>query len=231
MSARWRRSWRNPLPPRTSTLSCCPSSRARRCWWPQSGFTGCWHFGDAARTGSWNQVALDAQSSQILAMLAFQGLRPASVGMACGLLAAFGLTRLISGFLFGGPTEPGFATHFYRCALRLGACPLLCFLHQWVVDSMLVLMDRSPLVFSMCKTLTAYVYWPIFSGLDKKTPRRYRIRAVRGGLIQSELFATDGSLRRLEAWSFSQRSRPHSLDKQSAHRGRVARSRGCRAAA
>ena len=34
-------------------------------------------------------------------MVMIQGLGPALVGMACGLAAAFGLTRLIASFLFG----------------------------------------------------------------------------------------------------------------------------------
>jgi putative ABC transport system permease protein len=34
-------------------------------------------------------------------MVVFQGMRLALVGIAIGILAAFGLTRLLAGFLFG----------------------------------------------------------------------------------------------------------------------------------
>src|SRR3984893_3467367 len=47
------------------------------------------------------RLALGAESSRIRNMVVFQGLRPALAGMGCGLAAAFALTRLLAGFLFG----------------------------------------------------------------------------------------------------------------------------------
>jgi ABC-type antimicrobial peptide transport system permease subunit len=47
------------------------------------------------------RLALGAESSHIRNMVVFQGLRPALAGVVCGLVAAFGLTRLIATFLFG----------------------------------------------------------------------------------------------------------------------------------
>jgi predicted permease len=50
------------------------------------------------------RLALGAESIQIRNMVVFQGLRVASVGVAIGLVAAFGLTRLIASLLFGVKT-------------------------------------------------------------------------------------------------------------------------------
>jgi ABC-type antimicrobial peptide transport system permease subunit len=47
------------------------------------------------------RLALGAESSRIRNMVVMQGLRPALAGIACGLAAAVGLTRLIASFLFG----------------------------------------------------------------------------------------------------------------------------------
>jgi predicted permease len=47
------------------------------------------------------RMALGAESSHIRNMLGLQGLRPALAGVVCGLVAAFGLTRVITGLLFG----------------------------------------------------------------------------------------------------------------------------------
>ncbi len=47
------------------------------------------------------RLALGAESSQIRNMVVYRGLRLAVAGVACGLAAAFGLTRLIASFLFG----------------------------------------------------------------------------------------------------------------------------------
>jgi hypothetical protein len=46
------------------------------------------------------RLALGAESSRIRNMVVVQGLRPVAVGMACGVAAAFGLTRLLSSLLF-----------------------------------------------------------------------------------------------------------------------------------
>ena len=47
------------------------------------------------------RLALGAPPRHIRNMVALQGLRPALVGVVCGIGAACGLTRLIAGFLFG----------------------------------------------------------------------------------------------------------------------------------
>lgn len=47
------------------------------------------------------RLALGAESRNILRLVVVQGLRPALVGVACGLAAALALTRPIAGFLFG----------------------------------------------------------------------------------------------------------------------------------
>jgi ABC-type antimicrobial peptide transport system permease subunit len=47
------------------------------------------------------RLALGAESRAILNMIVMQSLRLALAGAACGLAAAFGLTRLIASFLFG----------------------------------------------------------------------------------------------------------------------------------
>jgi predicted permease len=53
------------------------------------------------------RLALGAESSRIRNMVVSEGLRPALAGMLCGLAAAFGLTRLIAGFLYGvKPWDP-----------------------------------------------------------------------------------------------------------------------------
>ena len=53
------------------------------------------------------RMALGAESSQIRNMVVRQGLRLALAGVACGLAMAVGLTRLLSGFLFGvKPWDP-----------------------------------------------------------------------------------------------------------------------------
>jgi ABC-type antimicrobial peptide transport system permease subunit len=53
------------------------------------------------------RLALGAESSDIRNMVVRQGLRPALVGVVCGLTVALGLTRVIASFLFGvKPWDP-----------------------------------------------------------------------------------------------------------------------------
>ena len=47
------------------------------------------------------RLALGAESGSIRNMVVLQGLRPALVGVVCGLAAAFGVDTLIASFLFG----------------------------------------------------------------------------------------------------------------------------------
>jgi putative ABC transport system permease protein len=54
-----------------------------------------------------SRLALGAQSGHIRTMILVQGVRPALAGVVWGLVAAFGLTRLLSSFLFGvKPWDP-----------------------------------------------------------------------------------------------------------------------------
>jgi predicted permease len=53
------------------------------------------------------RMALGAQSGEVRTMVVSQGMRLALTGAAIGILAAFGLTRLLQGFLFGvTPRDP-----------------------------------------------------------------------------------------------------------------------------
>jgi ABC-type antimicrobial peptide transport system permease subunit len=53
------------------------------------------------------RVALGAKQADILAMVMRQGLVLALSGVAIGILAAFGITRLMTSLLFGtSPTDP-----------------------------------------------------------------------------------------------------------------------------
>jgi ABC-type antimicrobial peptide transport system permease subunit len=47
------------------------------------------------------RLALGAESNDVWNMVIFQGMRLALVGVTIGILAAFGLARLLGGFLFG----------------------------------------------------------------------------------------------------------------------------------
>jgi len=50
------------------------------------------------------RLALGAQVAQVRNMIVLQGMRLALLGIAIGIIAAFGLTRLIANFLFGVKT-------------------------------------------------------------------------------------------------------------------------------
>jgi putative ABC transport system permease protein len=53
------------------------------------------------------RMALGASRSQVLLLICKQGLRLATIGLAAGLVLAFGVTRLMSKILFGvSPTDP-----------------------------------------------------------------------------------------------------------------------------
>jgi ABC-type antimicrobial peptide transport system permease subunit len=47
------------------------------------------------------RLALGAESGQVRKMVVFQGMAFALIGVAVGVVAAFGLARLIASFLFG----------------------------------------------------------------------------------------------------------------------------------
>ena len=65
------------------------------------------------------RVALGAGSHDMLRLVIVQGLRLAGIGMAVGLAAAFGLTRLLSSLLFGVKATDPMA--FGAVALTLAA--------------------------------------------------------------------------------------------------------------
>lgn len=73
------------------------------------------------------RVALGAQSRNVLALVVGQGMKLALTGLAIGLAASFGLTRLMSQLLFGiSPTDP---LTFAGIALLLtGVALLACYL-------------------------------------------------------------------------------------------------------
>jgi ABC-type antimicrobial peptide transport system permease subunit len=53
------------------------------------------------------QMAVGARSSQVRNMVVFQGMRLALIGVAIGIVASFGLTRLLASLLFGvQPRDP-----------------------------------------------------------------------------------------------------------------------------
>jgi len=73
------------------------------------------------------RIALGAESAVVRRMVVWQGFRMAAVGLAVGMLAAFGLTRLLESLLFGtSPTDP---LTFGAVTALLGA---VAFVASWV---------------------------------------------------------------------------------------------------
>jgi putative ABC transport system permease protein len=69
------------------------------------------------------RIALGATRANVLALVVGQGLRLFLLGMAAGSLAAFGLTRFMSGILFG--ISAGDPSTFVCVTLLLGAVAFL----------------------------------------------------------------------------------------------------------
>jgi ABC-type antimicrobial peptide transport system permease subunit len=73
------------------------------------------------------RLALGAQTGNLLRMLLGQGLRLAAVGVALGLLAAIGFTRLLQGLLFGiSASDP--LTFAVIALLLVGVALLACWI-------------------------------------------------------------------------------------------------------
>ena len=71
------------------------------------------------------RVALGARSGDVLRLVVAQGMVPALIGVAIGLGGAYGLTRLLSSFLFGvtaTDTVTFVATAVVLTGVALGAC-------------------------------------------------------------------------------------------------------------
>ena len=73
----------------------------------------------------WQERMEDRRESDVLRMVVAQGMLPALIGVGIGLGGAYGLTRLLSTFLFGvTPTDPVtfIATAVLLTGVALGAC-------------------------------------------------------------------------------------------------------------
>jgi ABC-type antimicrobial peptide transport system permease subunit len=71
------------------------------------------------------RIALGAQRGTVLRLVMSDGLRMAGIGVAVGLIAAFGLTRLLSGMLYGvSTTDP--LTFIVIAALLILVAALAC---------------------------------------------------------------------------------------------------------
>ena len=71
------------------------------------------------------RMALGAQRSEVLRMVGGEGAKLAALGMALGILASFGLTRLIGNLLYGvQPAEPAVmaTSAFVLASIALLAC-------------------------------------------------------------------------------------------------------------
>jgi ABC-type antimicrobial peptide transport system permease subunit len=73
------------------------------------------------------RMALGAQTRDVIGLVVRQGMTLTMIGMAIGLIAAFGLTRLIEDLLFGvSATDP--VTFFAIALLFATAALLACYL-------------------------------------------------------------------------------------------------------
>jgi putative ABC transport system permease protein len=76
------------------------------------------------------RIALGAETGNVLRMILGQGLRLAVIGVGLGLAASFGLTRLMSGLLFGvKPTDP--ETFVLVTAALLIVALAACWIPAW----------------------------------------------------------------------------------------------------
>jgi putative ABC transport system permease protein len=76
------------------------------------------------------RMALGAGQGNVLRMILNQGLRLAAIGVGLGLLASIGLTRLMTGLLFGvKPTDP--ATFVFVTIALLAVALAACWIPAW----------------------------------------------------------------------------------------------------
>ena len=92
------------------------------------GIYGLMHYFVVQRTNEIGlRMALGARSGNVLALVLRQGFSLAAVGVAIGLVAAFGLTRWFSSMLFGiTATDP--ATFAGTACILLGVAMLACWI-------------------------------------------------------------------------------------------------------
>ena len=86
-------------------------------------------------------MALGARKDELMRMFVGQGLRLALIGVACGLVAAVGLTRLMKSMLFEvKPLDPAtFATVALGLVLAAALASYLPALRATAVDPMVAL--------------------------------------------------------------------------------------------
>ena len=73
------------------------------------------------------RIALGAQRKEILTLVVGEGLRMTLVGLAIGVVAAFGVTRLLANQLFGvTPTDP--MTIAVVALVLMGVALLACYI-------------------------------------------------------------------------------------------------------